>query len=61
MEEAESVSKDQIVGIGFDATCSLVLVGQVSYLANNGFADDDVDDNDNGDGEDAENDDLVVK
>ena len=32
VEEAESVSKDQIVGIGFDATCSLVLVGQVSRL-----------------------------
>ena len=29
VEEAESVSKDQVVGIGFDATCSLVLVGQV--------------------------------
>ena len=30
VEEAESVSKDQIDGIGFDATCSLVLVGHVS-------------------------------
>ena len=32
VEEAESVSKDQVVGIGFDATCSLVLVGRVSSL-----------------------------
>lgn len=32
VEEAESVSKDQVVGIGFDATCSLVLVGQVGSL-----------------------------
>ena len=29
VEEA-AVSKDQVVGIGFDATCSLVLVGHVS-------------------------------
>ena len=26
------VSKDQVVGIGFDATCSLVLVGQVGLF-----------------------------
>ena len=31
VEEA-AVSKDQVVGIGFDATCSLVLVGHVSLL-----------------------------
>ena len=33
VEEA-AVSKDQVVGIGFDATCSLVLVGHVTKEGN---------------------------